>query len=368
MRFFSYYKDKNIVNLSNSILKRYGVDLFHESLTEIDEILQKHRKIALFLFDGFGKSISERHLSEDSFLMKNKFTTISSTFPPTTVAATNAMKSGRYPAETGWLAWSFLDRVNNRAIEYFTHKNYDTKELIEDFDFSQFAYESIFELIRKNNKDVAVFENYPKGISDGPVDGFENMDQMLEKVSDVLKNNDDALIYSYYLEPDHSLHRLGTENGKIHEICSEINEKIEKFAKENPDTLILVYADHSHIDVSPIFFADLKELHECVTTIYAIEARCASFDVKEGKKEKFLEFYKNNLEPYYDILTKEEAIEMSLFGMTKSAEWVEKHVGDYLLIAVGKSSLENFKLDPMIATHGGGTKEENLINLFIINK
>lgn len=94
MRFFSYYKDNSLINLSNSILKRFGVNIFHNSNEKLDKILQKHCKIALFLFDGFGKSIAEKHLSKDSFLLKNKFDTISSTFPPTTVAATNGFKSG----------------------------------------------------------------------------------------------------------------------------------------------------------------------------------------------------------------------------------------------------------------------------------
>ena len=37
-------------------------------------------------------------------------------------------------------------------------------------------------------------------------------------------------------------------------------------------------------------------------------------------------------------------------------------------LSLGTYSFENFKSDPMIATHAGGTKEENLINLYVINK
>ena len=53
-RFFSYYKDNSLVNLSNSILKRYNVKPFHKTIENLDLILKKHCKIALFLFDGFG--------------------------------------------------------------------------------------------------------------------------------------------------------------------------------------------------------------------------------------------------------------------------------------------------------------------------
>ena len=368
MRYFSYYKDNSLVNFSNSILKTFNVKNTHPSIEKLDIILQNRCKIALFLFDGFGKSIAEKHLSNDTFLLKNKFNTISSTFPPTTVAATNAFKSGLYPAENGWLGWSFLEKESNRVIEYFTKRNYATKESCLDFDYSIYSYESIFNKIQKANPDVKVFENYPAFISDCGDEGFTTMNQMFDRATRVLKENDKALIYSYYLEPDHSLHELGTGHEKIAEICSEINKKIEKFAKENPDTLVLVFADHSHVDVLPLFFEDLTELKECVTNIYAIEARAATFVVKEGKEKDFLSYYENNLKEHYDILTKQEAIDSELFGKTKDNSWLDKLLGDYILIAIGKYSFENFKDDPMIATHAGGTQEENLINLYVINK
>ena len=367
MRFFSYYKDNSLINLSNSILKRFGVNTFHNSNEKLDQILQKHCKIALFLFDGFGQSIAEKHLSNKSFLLKNKFDTISSTFPPTTVAATNGFKSGRYPAEIGWLGWTFLDKKENRVIEYFTKRNYKTKQK-EEFDYSVYKYDSIFELIKQKNPNLPIYENYSREISDGPSDGFITMNQMMKKATDFLKGKDEALIYSYYLEPDHALHGIGTSHRKISRICREINRKVQKFAAKNPDTLVLVFADHSHIDVEPLFFADMTELQECVTNIYAIESRCATFVIKDGKEKEFLDYYNKELKDHYDLLTKEQAIGLKLFGESEDNKWVDGLLGDYLLIAIGHKSFENFKFDPMKASHAGGTKEENLVNLYVINK
>ena len=109
---------------------------------------------------------------------------------------------------------------------------------------------------------------------------------MLSKASEILQNNEKALIYNYYLDPDSSLHRSGTKHEKISRICREINKKINKIAHDNPDTLIIVFADHSHIDVKPLFIDELEELNECVTNIYAIEPRAATFKIKEGKENK----------------------------------------------------------------------------------
>ena len=132
--------------------------------------------------------------------------------------------------------------------------------------------------------------------------------------------------------------------------------------------MILVFADHSHIDVEPLFFDDMSELQECVTNIYAVESRCATFVIKDGKENDFLNYYNRELKDHYDLLTKEQAIGLKLFGDTYKTEWVEKLLGDYLLIAIGHKSFENFKDDPMKASHAGGTEEENLINLYVINK
>ena len=65
---------------------------------------------------------------------------------------------------------------------------------------------------------------------------------------------------------------------------------------------------------------------------------------------------------------KQEVIDNKLFGLTNDNKWLEALLGDYFLIAIGTYSFENFKFNPMIATHAGGTKEENLINLYVINK
>lgn len=368
MRFFSYYKNNSLVNLSNSILKKYNIETFHPSLKSIDVILKKHSKIALFLFDGLGKSICEKTLSNKSFLLQNKFETISSTFPPTTAAATNAFKSGRYPAEIGWLGWTFDDKISNNVLEMFTHRNYLTKEKYLDFDYNIFNYETIFEMIRRHNKNVSVLENYPLSIEDSKGNGYHDIDDMFKRAGDFVSKHENCLIYSYFLEPDHSLHEYGSNDKGVKSIVETIDAKLEKFVKQNKDTLVLVFADHSHILVEPIFYNDCLELKECVENIYSIESRCASFKLKNGKNAEFLEYYDKFLSNDFDIISKEDAIKNQIFGLTSSNAWLNRLLGDYILIAIGGRSFEPCKNDPMKSTHGGGTEEENLVNLYAFNK
>ena len=140
------------------------------------------------------------------------------------------------------------------------------------------------------------------------------------------------------------------------------NENFEKSLEHSVNYMLETFKDKLRI------IEDLHELKECVTNIYAVEARASTFVIKEGKEEAFLKYYNENLKEHYDLLTKQEVIDNKLFGLTNDNKWLEALLGDYFLIAIGTYSFENFKFNPMIATHAGGTKEENLINLYVINK
>ena len=118
----------NLVNFSNSFLKHYGVDPFHETIPELDEVLKGHKKIVFMLFDGMGQAIVKRHLSEDSFIRKHYAFTMESTFPPTTAAATTAVLSGKSPIETGWTAWSAYFKDLDKNVILFLNVDYNTDE------------------------------------------------------------------------------------------------------------------------------------------------------------------------------------------------------------------------------------------------
>ena len=93
------HNENSLVNLSNSILKHFGVTPFHDSIPEIDTILKGHDKVVVVLFDGMGQNITRLHLKEDSFIRSHYVHTINSTFPPTTAAATTAFLTGKYPID-----------------------------------------------------------------------------------------------------------------------------------------------------------------------------------------------------------------------------------------------------------------------------
>ena len=118
------YNNNSLVNLSNSILKHFGVEPFHDTIPEVDELLKGHKKVVAVLFDGMGQNIVRMHLKENSFIRSHYMTTINSTYPPTTAAATTAFLTGKYPIETGWLAWDEYIKDYDRNIILFRSIDY----------------------------------------------------------------------------------------------------------------------------------------------------------------------------------------------------------------------------------------------------
>ena len=87
-----------LVNLANSILKKFGVETTADTLPLADEYLNRsYKNVVVLLLDAMGVSILEKHLSEDGFFRSHLAGEYNSVYPPTTVAATTSLLSGLYP-------------------------------------------------------------------------------------------------------------------------------------------------------------------------------------------------------------------------------------------------------------------------------
>ena len=113
----------SLVNLSCSVLKRFGAEYGHKTLPCADEWMGKgFRNVVVVLLDGMGCEAIDFHLKEDGFFRSHYRCGISSVFPPTTTAATTTMESGLTPAEHGWLGWSLYFGEIHKVVNAFTNQ------------------------------------------------------------------------------------------------------------------------------------------------------------------------------------------------------------------------------------------------------
>ena len=116
--------DQCLVNLANSMLSHFGAETSSPTLPMADRYLSKdYKNVVVLLLDAMGISILEKHLSPDGFFRSHLAGSYSSVFPPTTVAATTSVLSGKYPSETSWLGWDeYFPQLGKNVTVYLNRE------------------------------------------------------------------------------------------------------------------------------------------------------------------------------------------------------------------------------------------------------
>ena len=366
------YNDNSLVNLSNSILKHFGAETFHNSIPEIDKLLKGHKKVVAVLFDGMGQNIVRKHLRENSLIRSHYVTTINSTFPPTTAAATTAFLTGKYPIETGWLGWTTYFKDYDRNIILFRSVDYNTDELLikeneQSIAEKYFPTKKLFELIETANKNVHAFnisrypveENGPKRL----------LSEGVNKLTKVLKENEECFVYFYWDSPDREMHETGIDSLTTKYQVHKAQRFLKKAIKKNPDTLFILLADHGHINVEFLDICEKEDIYSLLAKPISLEKRAPSFFIKEGKKKEFKSLFNKYYGEHFELFSKEEVLSMKLFGEGKPADGVIDSFGGFVAVSLDKygllASKELVHHDSFKGHHAGGTKEERLIDISV---
>lgn len=361
--------DNSLVNLSNSILKHFNVKPLHNTVPEIDKIMENKRHVVVFLFDGMGQYIINTHLKEDGLFRQNVATTITSTFPPTTVAATSAFLSAEYPIESGWLGWVQYFKNIDANVKVFKNINTVTKEhmplplLLEEVS----PYTSIIKRINEgNNKEIA---HMLQGAPLDPSFSSKYLSLFVKKAFKTVKKEDEGFVYAYWNKPDKILHEKGVYHHKSKRYVKKIERVIKRYAKKNKDVLTIIIADHGFHDVTYLSLDDYPDLKDCCIRPFSLEGRACNFFIKEDRKEEFETLFNKYLGDKFELYSKENYIRDGLFGKKVPNEVVDGFLGDFVAVAIKEYSLEyKTGFSHLKAHHAGGTKEEMLVDVIAINK
>ena len=365
---FIYDKNNNLVTVSNSILKHFTGKNLNNTNKHLDLILSKKKydKIVVMLFDGLGKSIREKHLSQNDFLRKKEKFEITSVFPPTTVAATTAFLSGKYPNQTCWLGWQQYFKQHDVVVEMFTNVNPINRERYSSTSLSGLycGYESIIDLINQNSNTKAS-ALYPDSIVKNKV---KTLNDFFIKADEMMKEDSSHFIYMYWTEPDSLIHELGTDHYCIKRNVKEINKKVYQLAKENKDNLIIVLSDHSLVDTKFFYTFEHEDFKECLKTITSLDSRSCFFHVKSDKINDFSSIFNKYYGNYFVLKTKEEVIKENFFGEGDNHPLFEDFLGDFMATSISEYAFDNFDKAPFIGAHAGSLEEESIISVSIINE
>lgn len=361
--------DNSILSVVSSILKYYGYDNGHKSLEFLDKRLErKYNNVVLMIFDGMGVSSLKEHLREKDFLMQHFVEPISSVCPTTTGCAIPTIESGKAPIEHSWLGWDMYFKEYDANITMFTNKYQDSNEEVEDCNAAQkyMGYRNIFDIITDKTKGRVTAHDISKYSDTNEF--VYSCEEMLQRVSEIAKNDVEDFIYTYLEEPDSVMHALGVEHEYVKENIRYINSLVCELSEMLDDSLIIVMADHGLLNTTTIYLEDYPKIQEMLVRRPSIESRAVNFYVKEEYKESFPKVFNKAFGKDFMLLSKEEILQKELFGKGKKNPRIDDVVGDYMAFGITDKAIEWEKGGfAMQARHAGLTKEEMEVPLIIID-
>ena len=355
-----------IANLANSILEEFGVYVNRHKLGMLEPYLEKHYKnVVVILLDGMGKCIIQNNLERNGFFHSHLAGTYSSVFPPTTVAATTTMANGLMPCEHGWLGWDCYFPQIDKNVSVFLNQESETGQPAAEYNvaWAYCGYESVVSKIRANGGSAYEVSPFIEPFPD-------SFDGICQQIRNLCGQPGKKYIYGYWNEPDHIMHQQGCYGEAAKETVRDLEEQVYQLCEGLEDTLVIVTADHGHMDSDGVALVDYPKIMECLVRMPSIEPRALNLFVKEGKRGQLEQEFQKEFGDKFLLLTKEQVLERKLFGMGKEHPNFQKMLGDYLAVAISDLSVYNTReeADSFVGVHAGLTEDEMQIPLIIIER
>lgn len=358
--------NNSIVNLACSILKYFGAEHKHATLKEVDQLLKENYKnVVVILLDGLGSDALQYHLPEDSFFRKHMIKEYSTVFPPTTTAALTTIESGLTPIEHGWLGWSLYFSEIDKIVDAFVNIEKDKSIIAADYHVANryIPYVSIYEKI----KNVGIAEAY--SVSRFGSNKIETLDCMTEEIKRLCANQGKKYIFGYWEYPDGLMHKNGCYNDLVTENIKEIEEKIKNMCDDLSDTLVIITADHGHINLKHYILTDYPDLLLMLKRPISMEPRAVAFHIKNDYIDAFPEEFNKYFGDEFLLFSREELIERKIFGFGNEHPKFKDFVGDYIAIAIkDKGLLYSNESKQFVSHHAGFTEKEMSIPLIAVKR
>ncbi len=320
-----------ILNISATLAEFLGAPNKNPTLSVVEKELNKNYKNIVFIcFDGLGMEPINRNLPSDDFLRRNIIETLVSTFPSTTTNATTSLLFNKYPLEHGWFGWSMYFKELNKNIDIFKNKDSLTGKPIEIVSSPLGVYDYYFDSANSDYSINTVFPQYVNIAHPERNTVVDSIDELSDAVKTICRKNGKQFVYSYYGEPDHTMHFCGTRGSFIREIFESISNTIEDLYNSLEDTLFIITADHGQIDVEGYVEFYKDEILMDMLEIYPyMEARAPAFLVKDGMAEKFEKHFKEKYGEDFVLYSSDELVKKGFFGEFGSKAHL---LGDYVAI------------------------------------
>ncbi len=381
------YKQKNIVNLTSSILSSLGVKSQYAKLKGLSSTnLEKRENIVLIVLDGLGYEWLVNR-APNSFMGKNLKEKLGSVFPSTTAAAIPMFMTG-FPAQqhalTGWTVFfkeigamvnvlpSMPTMGGNTFSDYGAHPDelYNFTSLFKNIKRDYYV-------VTKKGLLSSDFNSKVTSKSKNLVYSDGSVNHLFRKIKKAIKTKGKKYVYAYWPFYDMLCHHHGPKSKEVMKHFIDFDRKLMKFIStiDLNNTTVLLTADHGFVQTSKskeIYVKDHPKLKECLTMPLCGENRVTYAYVKPSKTKDFEKYMKTKLSSYCNIIKSDLAIKKNYFGLFKANPKLKDRIGDYIIIMkenyVLKDYLINKKSPGFVGQHAGVSKEEMFVPLVIFDE
>ena len=297
------YNGNSIINLMSSISNNFGKKHKYSQLKGLPSSeLKKFKNIVLIVVDGLGYNYLKS--KNESFLLENLKSKITSTFPSTTACANTSFHVG-YPSQqhalTGWdinlkevgAITTILPFTAVYEGDSLSKTHFKIDQIMDIKSFHKGFKGKCFTLIEKRISN-SPFTNYvSKDTSIIPTKSYKNT---FTKLKELIKKDSvkRRFIHVYIPELDSIAHKEGIDTKKVNKLFWDIDKRMKNLSKsiKGTNTLLIFVADHGFINSTPkteIWVENIKGLKECLTIPLAGESRVRDVFVRPSKVKDFEE-------------------------------------------------------------------------------
>jgi predicted AlkP superfamily pyrophosphatase or phosphodiesterase len=342
--------------------------------------------VVVVLVDGYGLHTWKRDRGDHAFLdrlsERGTVTPLTSVYPSETAAAITTFETGQLPCEHGRIGWNVYEPATDRSFVALggdiKHDGGDARggnsaiapETDDgiDYHYADMAARGV------DCHRLQPIEEQTEGVTQHTYDGLDDFQRRLSTV--VTESGDPAYVYGYVSDVDHVSHEVGSDSDEFQAtlatVCAEIEAFVDGLDETTAEeTLLVVTADHGHVDTVPesnvdlsnneTLLANLRRYGDGTPIRLAGSPRNTHLHLQDGTVEATRSSLAG-LDAW--TFTRQEALERELFGDRPASDRFQRRCGDLVVthrdLGTWWGDIEAAELE-LVGMHGGLHPHEMLV-------
>lgn len=384
------YDGYSFANVPATLGSLLGVDIGDPSLSaDVFEGMDVDiDTVVVVLVDGFGFEQWERHHTDHGFFARltdrTPVTPLTSVYPSETAAAMSTYMTGGMPVEHGLIGWNVYLEEHDTVVESLPFQTKQEEDAGEALGIDSDVLRNGCPIVEQFAEEgIETRRVVPESIvEDGSVPfkrtSYDCLDAFASGLRNAVQATDGGFVHAYLPQVDTAAHEVGTTAAEYRAVLTEIAAALEQSLVELDDeaaerTLLIVTADHGHVDTTPEQNVDLLQF-DAVTNAVGTDARGTPLFgggprnvhlYTSEDPERVRDDLTDELASECDalVLLREDALSMGLFGPGEPSETFDRQCGDVLIIPRDRSMWHSGEREELehVGMHGGLHPDEQLV-------